>query len=256
MVQLELRARTWGGRREGAGRKAGKGRRATPHRARGPHYGGHPVHLTLRMRRELGSLRRRLVYQAVLGAIVASSKECFRITHFSVQDDHLHLIVEADGPGELASGAKGLNVRLAAGINRVLDRRGPVCADRYHTRALTTPLEVRNAIVYVLMNVKKHQPRCGLHIDHCSSAPWFDGFEGITPRPDPPTWAPRTWLAREGWRQHHGLIRTTEAPRLASALPPSGLPVRGQTYARIPSTAPPPPRIPRHQSCSAACGWT
>ena len=105
----------------------------------------------------------------------------FRITHFSVQEDHLHLIVEADGPGPLSSGAIGLSVRVAAGVNRVLGRRGRVCGDRYHARALTTPREVRNAIVYVLMNVKKHRPPFGLRLDPCSSAPWFDGFEDHSP---------------------------------------------------------------------------
>ncbi len=59
----------------------------------------------------------------------------------------------------------------------MLGESGGVWAERYHARSLRTPREVRNAIVYVLMNAKKHlrhAPREG--IDMMSSAPWFDGF--------------------------------------------------------------------------------
>ena len=47
------------------------------------------------------------------------------IAHYSVQSNHVHLVVEQDGNG-MARGLKGLCVRLARGWNRVLGRRGPV----------------------------------------------------------------------------------------------------------------------------------
>jgi hypothetical protein len=49
--QLELRVRTWGGRRRGAGRKPAAGRRSTPHRRRPAHDPRCPVHVTLRAER-------------------------------------------------------------------------------------------------------------------------------------------------------------------------------------------------------------
>ena len=76
----------------------------------------------------------------------------------SVQSDHLHLLVEADTPTRLARGVQRLAVRAAKAINRVLRRRGSVWADRYHAHVLKTPREVRNALVYVLNNVRKHMP--------------------------------------------------------------------------------------------------
>jgi hypothetical protein len=47
---------------------------------------------------------------------------------------------------------------MARALNRVLRRSGRVWGDRYHRRDLATPHEVRHALVYVLDNVKKHQP--------------------------------------------------------------------------------------------------
>ena len=55
----------------------------------------------------------------------------------------------------LLLGARGLSIRVARAVNRHLERRGKVFGDRYHPRSLTTPREVRTALVYVLQNWRK-----------------------------------------------------------------------------------------------------
>jgi hypothetical protein len=115
---------------------------------------------------------------------------------------------------------QGLAIRAARAVNRALGRRGAVWADRYHAHALRTPREMRNAIVYVLQNCAwvKHVPGAR-GVDLRSSAPWFDGWRemrsifrsGPCPHSAPVT-APRTWLARLGWRRG-GLIDVCETPR-------------------------------------------
>ena len=148
----------WGGSRKGAGRPPMAGRRrSVAHRARAGHRAAFPVHVTLRARAGLPSLRGEGVFGAVREAIRAASSEAFRVVHFSVQGDHVHLIVEAEAAG-LGPGAQGLAIRLARAINRALGRRGAVWGDRYHARALRTPREVRHGLVYVLMNFRKHRP--------------------------------------------------------------------------------------------------
>ena len=214
-VQLSLPSRpTWGGRRRGAGRKGAPGRRpGVPHRARPAHMAPHPVHATLRAVRGLGSLRSRPVVAVVQAALSRASNASFRLVEFSVQSDHVHLIVEAESRRALALGLRGLAIRVALAVNRVLGRRGSVWADRYHARALTTPRAVRHALVYVLMNFRKHHGP-GRGLDTCSSAAWFEGWQDHRPSqtsPRPVATA-RTWLAKVGWRRH-GLIALTETPR-------------------------------------------
>ena len=51
---------------------------------------------------------------------------------------------------------RGLAVRMAKRVNRVLFRRGRFWADRWHGRGLKSPREVRNALVYVINNRAKH----------------------------------------------------------------------------------------------------
>src|SRR2546426_3496199 len=206
--------RTWGGGRAGAGRKPTPGRRpGVAHGARPPHLAAHPVHVTLRSGRAVRCLRAARVFPAVRRALAAASHGGFRVLHFSVQDDHLHLIVEADDLRVLGRGLRGLAIRVARAVNRALGRSGAVWGDRYHARALTSPRAVRNAIVYVLMNRWKH---CGEErgLNRCSSALWFNGWrDAVATVPAvAPVVRARTWLAAVGWRRH-GLLGIDERPR-------------------------------------------
>lgn len=211
--QLELRIRTWGGRRRGAGRKPAPGRRAVPHRHRVPHATRCPAHVTLRAKTGLPSLRSSGLFPAIRRAFRAASGETFRLLQFSVQSDHVHLLVEADAPTGLARGIQGLAIRVAKAINRALGRHGTVWGDRYHARTLRTPREVRNALVYVLSNWRKHVPGAR-GLDPRSSALWFAGWRTVVGMiaGAPPVARARTWLARVGWRRH-GLLDVREGPR-------------------------------------------
>jgi REP element-mobilizing transposase RayT len=153
-------------------------------------------------------------------------KDGFRIVEFNLLANHLHLIVEASGAEALARGMQGFEVRVARRLNRVLDRRGKLFAERYHARCLRTPTEVRHAIRYVLLNHRHHRvqagERCsGSVLDPYSSAAWFDGWKSrpradepwqrellATPRP---TAVPTVWLLTDGWKRL-GLIGLREEP--------------------------------------------
>lgn len=168
----------------------------------------------MRARSEAAFLRTQRVFSALRAAFGKASRGTFRLVHFSVQRDHLHLLVEASDRASLESGMRGLATRLARAVNRALRRRGRVWADRHHRRALTSPRAVRNALVYVLQNGAKHGARGlvmrgALVVDPLSSARWLAGW---TPRAGPLldearahdaddvpcVSAPRTWLLRAG----------------------------------------------------------
>jgi putative transposase len=219
----------WGGKRRNAGRKPGPHPK-TPHRRRPQHYAGHPVHVTLRA--ALGSLRSQVLYPTVRIAISRATRhapERFRIVHFSVQSNHLHLIVEAAERRALTAGVHGLEARITRYINELLMRLGPLWADRWHGRALKSPRQVRNALVYVLANFRKHASRVVPRgADPCSSGAWFHGWRGIDQQRGPPLAGrappvartdekvpvsePKTWLLREGFLKA-GRIKLDEAPR-------------------------------------------
>ncbi len=205
----------WGGRRAGAGRRPGP-RPRVRHRSREPFASRFPSHVTLKVRPDVPRLRSaRLVHEIERSFAAGCERGAFRVVHYSIQEDHVHLIVEAADRWALGRGMKSVAARVARAVNRVFRRSGAVLADRYHSRALRTPREVRSALRYVLLNGRKHatKPR-GTRIDPASSGRWFDGWRR-TPGPartgPAAVAAPRTWLLRVGWRRH-GLLDPAEVP--------------------------------------------
>ncbi len=224
--QLELALREpprWGGRRRGAGRKS-EARPRIRHRSRTPEVGSRfPCHVTLKVRPGIPSLRTaKLVRELERSFAKCCNRGDFRLVHYSLQRDHAHLVVEADDTAALARGMKAIGARLARAVHRVFRRSGAVLADRYHVRVLKTPIEVRRAIAYVLLNARRHAAALGRKlrdgIDPASSGAYFDGWK---PGPTQGTWAgaerpppvaaARCWLLRVGWRRH-GLVSTSEVP--------------------------------------------
>ena len=211
--QLAFVLRTHGGARRGAGRKRLASRPGVPHRTRERHEPRHPAHVTLRAASLPASLRAGSVFLAVRDALARASRDAFRVVAFSVQRDHLHLIVEADSATQLVRGLQGLAIRVAKAVNRVLGRRGSVWADRFHLRALASPRAVRHALVYVLQNWRSTSRALRGSTHACSSASWFSGWRVATPTAvaRSPVAVARTWLAHRGWLRH-GLIDVHEAP--------------------------------------------
>ena len=217
-----------GGRRVGAGRPPKAGRRRVPHRRRPIHRAGHPVHVTLRT--VCRSLRTQFVFPTVRAALCdanCANPGRFRVVQFSVQGDHLHLIVEASEHAGLVQGMRGLCIRMARRVNQLLSRKGRFFADRWHGRALGSPRAVRNALVYVLCNFRKHGCDRGAFLDPYSSALYFGDFiefpsgvpvyalrlarSALSARGDPVVLPARTWLLASGWKRH-GKVSVSERP--------------------------------------------
>ena len=196
-----------------------------------------PCHVVLRVRRGIPPLRSwRVVREVEASFRRACSRSGFRLVHYSIQDDHAHLIVEANDRERLACGMKSIAARFAFAVNRALGRSGRVLADRYHHEVLTSPRQVRNALAYVLLNARRHAAKRfaklrkrgtsvpalqrGNVLDAASSARWFAGWRsdveldrapphalGSTPA----VGAAKTWLLNVGWRRH-GLLDPNEVP--------------------------------------------
>ena len=207
-----------GGKRPGAGRKPKGERAGVSHRNRAKLASRYPVHVTLKLERGLPRLRNKAAYRVLRRAFAGgNARDGFRLCEYSVQGNHVHLIVEAKDRTALSRGMQGLGVRIARGLNRLWGRAGRVFADRYHDRILRTPREVRNALAYVLNNARRHRLGLKWAIDLFTSGPWFDGWKeagvaSTVQRPEEqPTAQARSWLLHMGWRRH-GLIRVAEVP--------------------------------------------
>jgi REP element-mobilizing transposase RayT len=222
--QLGLGARG-GGR---GGWRAGSGR---PPKNEGEHRGHRPrpflaarfpAHVTLKLTAGAPYLRRGVCFRAVRSALAAGKrKPGFRLVHFTVQGNHLHLICEADDRLRLSRGMQGLAILVAKRLNKKLARKGRLFAERYHARILRSPRQVRNALVYVLNNSRRHDPTISKYwVDPLSSAPWFSGWkrplrDRTAQREGPPPIVPaETWLLGSGWRKAGGRLGLDEIGRV------------------------------------------
>ena len=231
-----------------------KGRRRRPrvakhrkaaHVARPVFSPRHPLHVTYSVLEDIGRLRRRDLYEAIKRSLRnCCARPGFRICHYSVQGNHLHLVVEAADKTALSRGMQGFGISTAKQINRKLARRkGQVFTERYGCKVIAHPKQVRNTLAYVLNNWRKHgadadAPRY-METDDFSSAPYLDGWThrrrwkdplpvGATSRrsrqheydrlrptsPEdlrPLVAAPQTPFLARAW-QRYGLIQPKEVP--------------------------------------------
>ncbi len=176
---------TWGGSRPRSGRKPSFGaNKDVPHVARPRFNQLTTFHVTLRLCAGLPSLRTFEPANTIVNVFARAVAEGrLAPVHWSIQTNHLHLVIEADSHTEHARGMQSLAVRIAKALNRVWRRKGKVFARRYFARAVAGPVQTRNVIRYVLLNRKRHGSRREA-VDPFSSGRWFDGWE--TPPPPPP----------------------------------------------------------------------
>jgi hypothetical protein len=91
-----------------------------------------------------------------------------------------------------------------------------VFRDRFFEHVLRTPREVRNALLYVLNNARRHGcPLPNNLPDLFSSGRFFDGWQDFSGRWPRGLFLPIaeacTWLMTVGWRRH-GLLSVGATP--------------------------------------------
>ena len=187
-----------GGYRPGSGRKRTSDR--IPH---GPRETSRNAvfHVTSRAARGLPSLRKASLVRRIEDSFRRGcERPDFRLVHYSIQRDHIHMIVEATDVDALGRGIRALLIRVARAANAVWKRRGAVLGDRYHHRQLRSPREVWNVVAYVLNNARKHLGAAAVQgrVDPASSGRWF----WQTASDLPSVARPKFWLLRVGWRRH------------------------------------------------------
>jgi REP element-mobilizing transposase RayT len=223
MRQVEMKFRTWGGKRKGAGRPQVNARKSEPHRVRTPINWNKPVHVSLRVVKDVGRLRRLDRYAVIRKCLVLLlDRTDFRVIHVSIQSNHIHLIIEAASATALARGLQAFQISAARRLNAELGRRGTVFPDRYHATVITSRRGARNALAYVLNNWRRHREDLMRDVedwlvDEFSSGVYFDGWKerfnlNLADDYEPlPVVHPESWLLRIGWKKY-GAISIHELP--------------------------------------------
>ncbi|MCC6806751.1 MAG: hypothetical protein IT381_04965 [Deltaproteobacteria bacterium] len=231
----------------GRPRKPPGAKKVAPHISRPTLGTQSAVHVTLKLRRGVPSLRSRKKYALVKRAFsrfrlvsraVARVEDAadasregdgFRLVHYAVLGDHVHMLCEVDGSKWLARGVQKIAISLARSLNAAsvreaggsLDPRdgsmsdrpgwiGPIFAERYHLHALATPTEIAHCLEYLFTNAAKHfgainVVRCKVSVasgrTRYLDIDAFTSFAELHTSADPPLARPRGSLLKREMRK-------------------------------------------------------
>jgi REP element-mobilizing transposase RayT len=116
-----------------------------------------PVHVTVKTnQKDIGSIRSKILYKEIRQAMKRARYGGIRIIHFSVQKDHIHMIIEAASSILLGRAMRAMSISLSKRFTEVLGESVKALQNRYHLRLLKSFNQIKNAIFYVLNNGKKH----------------------------------------------------------------------------------------------------
>ncbi len=144
---LNLFSGNKGGRRPGSGRKRIRSR-GVAHRNRENVSARTPMHINFKYRTQI---RNKKCLKLLKKPILNARSHGLRIIHFSLQSNHVHLIIECENNEMLTRGMRSLTVTFAKGL-----KAGRVQLERYHLHVLRSVRETKNAVLYVLFNQQKH----------------------------------------------------------------------------------------------------
>jgi putative transposase len=139
--------------------KPGRKRLHSPgvaHQTRERVRGHTPLHINFKLQLEKGSLRNKTVLKFLAKAIARARMKNLRVVHFSLQHNHVHLLVEAQNNVTLTRGMRALIISLVMRLNRYWRKGGQRLKQRYHLHVLKTRREIINAYRYVRDNFHKH----------------------------------------------------------------------------------------------------
>ena len=185
-----------GGPRPGSGRP--RGNRVS--HARRPRFRSvTPVHVTLRVKGHVWNLRSRRAWRRLRQAFEkARGRFGARLIEYSVQGNHLHLIIEADDTEALSRAMQGLTIRIAKALNAMMARAGQVFDDHYFARLLRRPTELVRAIAYVTGNHQHHFGGGGVDLYSSAVLSPAERVEFLS--------FPVGWLLNAGLRRAHPAV--------------------------------------------------
>ena len=200
-MQRDLFSHAYGGYRKGAGRKRihSKG---VAHRVREEVKKKHPLHINFKFKVQI---RNKIALKILKRAIVRAQIYGLNIVHYSMQSNHIHLIVEADNNEILTKGMRSLTITFAKGL-----KAGKVQLERYHLHVLKSVRETKNAVNYVLLNEQRHTKIKKLIVNEYTSVNCYqlaknlarsEGLSLIWKEIEFQTSKARTWLLTQGLHQ-------------------------------------------------------
>lgn len=115
------------------------------------------LHLTIKVRENKADIKTKKILKALHHAIKRARLKELKIIHYTLEHNHLHLLVEASDNLILHKGMQALGITLSKAINKIKKLKGGVYKHRYHFRKLNSRRELINVLYYIFKNGIKHK---------------------------------------------------------------------------------------------------
>ena len=114
-------------------------------------------HITIKVREEKSDLQNKQVLKALHRSIMKARNKSLKVIHYTLEYNHIHMLVEAHTQEQLSNCMQSFGVTLAKMINKLKSKKGRVYKHRYHLRKLSTVMELKNVLKYIFNNGIKHK---------------------------------------------------------------------------------------------------
>ncbi len=115
------------------------------------------MHLTIKIEAIKGRIKNKSILKVLKRAILRARGRGLRIVHFTLEYNHVHLLVESSNEKTLALGMMVFGVTFSKGINKYHATSGRVYRHRYHQRFIKTARDLKHVMNYIFTNGIKHQ---------------------------------------------------------------------------------------------------
>jgi putative transposase len=146
-----------------------------------------PVHVIWRMQPHVWSLRAQRSISRLRRAFwMSAHAQGYRLVHYAVMGNHVHLLIEAADEKRLTKGMQSLGIRIAKALNRMMGTEGPVMWDRYFAKIQRTPTETARTLNYLRENAHHHYGHRGPDREFTSQSSFMTPQTWYLRRLEPP----------------------------------------------------------------------
>lgn len=138
------------------------------------------MHLTIKVRENKADIKSKSILKALHHAIIRARLKGIRVIHYTLEYNHVHLLVEAHCHTVMHRGMQAFGISFSKAINKIKQCGGTVYKHRHHIKKITSALQLKNVLTYIFHNGVHHKRSTTL-LDPFNSLPAESLLEIIYP---------------------------------------------------------------------------
>ena len=146
------------------------------------------LHLTIKVRENKADIQSKRILKALHHAIKRARLKGLKVVHYTLEYNHVHLLVESVDNKTLHKGMQAFGITIAKAINKIKRSKGAVYKNRYHLRLISSPRQLKNVLHYIFNNGVKHK-RTNSKIDLFNSMIAEEKINVLYPKDAKKIWA-------------------------------------------------------------------